>query len=229
VYFDAFGGGSPIHSNFVPNSKSGNVNLSYGVAVSYAINKKLQFRTGVHKVDYGYDTNEIAFSSSLNSSTNSLIDNISYVRTSRNLVVRSTAVKTETAEAFQDISANDPGLDGRMVQEFGYVEVPLELNYALVDKKVGVNVIGGFSSLFLVNNKVSLVSDELTTTVGLANNLNEVNFSTNIGFGINYKFTPKIQANVEPVFKYQLNTFSDTAGSFNPFSIGVYSGVSFKF
>jgi hypothetical protein len=85
------------------------------------------------------------------------------------------------------------------------------------------------SSLFLVNNDVLLNSGEQTTEMGEANNINSVNFSTNFGFGINYKFTPKLQFNLEPLFKYQLNTFSNSAGNFQPFSVGVYSGINFRF
>ncbi len=231
VYFDAVGEGSPIHSNFSQNSKSGNLNLSYGLMVSYDINKKLSVRSGVHRVDYGYDTNEISFSSSLQAPTSEIIDNITYSQTSRNLVVRSTRSVGDTNNSVTNAEFNtSPNLlDGRMVQQLGYVEVPLELNYALLDKKVGVNVIGGISSLFLVDNAVSLESDGLVTNLGKANNVNDVSFSTNIGLGINYRFSQKIQLNIEPVFKYQLNTFSETAGSFNPYTVGVYSGVQFRF
>ena len=35
VYFNAAGEGSPIHSIFVPNSKSGSITLSYGLSVAY--------------------------------------------------------------------------------------------------------------------------------------------------------------------------------------------------
>lgn len=111
-----------------------------------------------------------------------------------------------------------------MSQHLGYLEVPLELDYALIDRKFGLNLVGGFSSLFLLDNSVTLNSGDLTTEVGEANNINNVNFSTNVGFGVNYKFTPTIQLNVEPVFKYQLNTFSEVSGDFRPFTIGVYSG-----
>lgn len=231
VYFDAQGQGSPIHSNFASNTKSGNVNLSYGLQVSYGVSKKLSIRTGVHKVDFGYDTNDVVFSSSLQASTNDLIDNISYSQASRNLVVeskpRSDAAASDVTSS--EFNATSPALEGRMVQQMGYLEVPFELNYALVDKKLGINVIGGVSSLFLVDNSVSLESEGLVTEMGQANNLNDVNFSTNIGLGFNYEFSPKVQLNLEPVFKYQLNTFSDTAGLFRPYTIGVYSGVSFKF
>ncbi len=229
VYFSSIGEGSPIHSNFTSNSKSGDVNFSYGVSVSYNVNSKLSLRTGVHRVDYGYSTNDIAFSSSFEASTNNLIDNINYALRSRNLVVRSKANSSPNAEAVLDFAAENPSLDGRMVQQFGYLEVPLELNYALIDSKFGLSIIGGVSSLFLADNSVTLESGDLVMEMGEANNINSVNFSTNFGFGLNYKFTPKVQLNLEPVFKYQLNTFSETSGSFQPFSIGIYSGLNFKF
>ncbi|WP_396636162.1 outer membrane beta-barrel protein [Maribacter sp. R77961] len=232
VYFNAIGEGSSVHSIFVPNSKSGNINLSYGLSVAYEISPKLTVRSGVHKVDYGYDTNDVAFSSSLVASTNGQIDNIDYSATSKNLVVSSrkggSASAVVSNEAI-DVAAQNPERDGVMSQQLGYVEVPVELNYALVDNKFGVNLIGGISSLFLVDNSVALTSGSLTTEMGEANNVNDLNFSANVGLGVNYKFSPKVQLNLEPMFKYQLNTFSETDGTFNPYSLGIYSGLSFRF
>lgn len=230
VYFNAFGEGSPIHSSFASNAKSGNVNMSYGLSVAYDISKKLSLRSGIHRVDYGYDTNDISFSSSVLASTNEEIDNINYNLTARNLVVRSTAeAKDPQGMAASDVAAQDPSRSGRMVQQFGYLEIPMELNYALIDRKFGVDLSGGISSLFLIDNSVNLESNGSATSMGEANNINSVNFSTNIGFGLHYEVLPSLQLHVEPVFKYQLNTFSDTSGNFNPYSLGVYSGVNFRF
>ena len=230
VYFNSFGEGSPIHSNFVSNSKSGNVNLSYGVAVSYELTNKLSVRSGLHRVDYGYNTDDITFSSSLVASTSSQITNISYTSTSRNLVVESSSNPVPTEEfVANDIIAQSPSRSGRMVQEFGYLEVPMELNYSLMDRKLNIDLIGGISSLFLVNNSVTLESSGSSTEMGQANNLNDVNFSTNIGLGVNYELTDKMKVHLEPMFKYQLNTFSDTEGNFQPYSLGIYTGMSFKF
>ncbi len=230
VYFDAIGEGSPIHSNFAPNNKSGNLNLSYGLAVTYQISDRLAVRSGVHRVDYGYDTDDISFSSSPTESTNGEIANINYSQASRSIVVQSNAKEEapNNSETF-DVLAPSAELDGRMVQQMGYVEVPVELSYSLVNRKFGVNLIGGFSSLFLVDNAVSLESQGLITEMGEANNVNNVNFSANAGIGLDYKFSPKIRLSLEPVFKYQLNTFSDTSGNFRPYTIGVYSGVNFRF
>lgn len=237
VYFNAIGEGSPVHSIFVKNSKSGDVSLSYGLSVAYEVSKKLSVRSGIHKVDFGYNTNDVEFSSSVEASVNGQIDNVNYALTAKNLVVNSMS-NTQAVPKNQnssldvpasEVSATSAARDGFMEQQFGYLEVPVELNYALIDNRFGVNLIGGVSSLFLVNNSVSLTSGALTTEMGEANNVNAVNFSTNVGFGVNYKFTSKLKLNIEPVFKYQLNTFSNTEGSFQPFSIGVYSGLSFQF
>ncbi|MDE3742261.1 outer membrane beta-barrel protein [Maribacter polysaccharolyticus] len=231
IYFDAIGSGSPVHMIFVPNSKTGDINLSYGIAVAYEISKKLSLKSGVNKVEYGYNTNDIAFSSSLEGFGNGQIENIEYSSASQNIEVVSTVgnLLPPTGKTAYDATARDPSLSGAMAQQFGYLEIPLELNYALIDRKFGVNIIGGVSSLFLIDNSVSLSSGDLTTEMGKANNLNSVNFSTNFGFGFHYKMSSKIQLRVDPIFKYQLNTFSNTAGEFRPFSVGIYSGLNYRF
>ena len=230
VYYSASGNGSPIHSDFSTNSKSGNLNLSYGLTVGYEIGKKLKLRSGVHKVNYGYDTNDVVFSSTLRASTNDQFANIDYSQNSQTIVVQSKRTADSQNALSKEVALNSaPVLDGKMVQQLGYIEVPLELNYALLDKKFGVDLIGGVSSLFLIDNSVLLESDNLVTEMGEANNVNSLNFSANVGMGLNYEFAPKLQLNIEPVLKYQLNTFSKTAGDFRPYSIGVYSGIIFKF
>ena len=231
VYFNAAGDGSPVSSDFASNSKSGTVNLSYGLTVAYDVGKKLKIRSGVHRVNYGYNTDNVVFSSVLRAASTDKLANIDYNSNASTIVVESKDSPKNTA-AFnsKEIALADaPSLDGRMVQQLGYIEIPLEVNYAVLDKKFGVELIGGVSSLFLVDNAVLLESNELITEMGEANNINSLNFSANLGMGLNYRFSPKIRVNIEPVFKYQLNTFSNVSGSFQPYSIGVYSGFSFRF
>lgn len=233
VYFNAIGSGSPVNSIFVPNSKSGNINFSYGVSVAYEVSKKVTLRSGIHKVDYGYDTEDVSFSSSLNAiSSNGQLASIDYAPTSNTLIISSKKVasdKFSTENSAADVSAKSAAREGFMSQQLGYLELPVEVNYAVLDKKFGINLIGGVSSLFLIDNAVSLTAGELTTEIGEANNINALNFSANMGLGLNYKFSPQVRLNLEPIFKYQLNTFSEIDGTFRPYSIGVYSGLSFKF
>ncbi|WP_291868101.1 hypothetical protein [Maribacter sp.] len=234
VYFNALGDGSPVGEMFVSNSKSGDTNLSYGLSIAYEVSNKLSIRSGINKVDYAYSTHNVRFSSNFNGQTNKQLSTINYDTNSINLELLSTDAEASPSfskkdNVANDVSAKNPTREGIMSQQFDYLEVPLELKYQLVDSKFGIDIIGGVSSLFLLDNSVFLSSGTITTTLGEANNMNNVNFSTNIGIGLNYKFTPKIKINVEPMFKYQLNTFSNTEGTFEPYSIGVYSGLTFRF
>ncbi len=230
VYFNAIGEGSPIDPGFSPNSKSGSTNMSYGVSIAYTVTKKLSVRSGIHKAEYGYNTNNVGFSPTLAASTSGRLQNVDYTGGPGNLEASSPNLNLDASENLApEFSTLNSARDGTIAQSFGYLEVPLELDYALIDRRFGVNLVGGISSLFLIDNSVILNSGELTTEIGEARNLNDLNFSTNIGFGVNYKFTPKVQLNIEPVFKYQLNTFSNISGDFRPFTIGVYSGLNFRF
>ena len=130
---------------------------------------------------------------------------------------------TETSTIFQK------QIEGDLSQRMTYIEVPVELKYAVLDKKLGINVIGGVSTLLLTENSIIFDSPEILTELGEATNVNDVSFSTNIGIGIDYKFSDQLEFNLEPMLKYQLNTFSGNTGNFNPYSVGVYTGVSFRF
>ena len=232
VYYNSFGNGSPIAPSFMENSKSGTVNLSYGLTVAYAVTDRLSLRSGIHKVDFGYNTNQVSFTSTVAVRPSSLIRTISYSENSKNVVVHSslsTAGAVRPEGAALDVTAPSPQREGRMLQQFGYLEVPFELQYNLFDRQWGLNLIGGLSSLFLIDNSVSLDSGGTSTEIGEASNMNALNFSTNLGMGVYYRLTPRWQLQLQPMVKLHLNTFNDTAGSFRPYTVGVYSGMSFRF
>ena len=232
VYYNTIGEGSPIHSNFAANDKSGEINMSYGMNLAYSVNKRLKIRTGVHRVDLGYSTDDIVFSSSLSASTNEMIENIDYGANAVNLVVSSSATVNgdlSAIDGFSDIVAQSPNQSGQMRQQLRYLEFPLEMQYRFIDKKFSLDVIGGVSSLVLIDNEVSLSAEGRVTTMGEANNVNPLNFSTNLGLGLGYQLGDQWSLSVEPLFKYQLNTFEGEAGNFQPYSFGVYSGVNFRF
>ena len=107
--------------------------------------------------------------------------------------------------------------------------MPLEVTYKVLDKKFGIDFIGGMSTMILNRNEIYLQSSELNVKIGEANNLNNVHFSGNIGLGFKYDIFRRLEARIEPVFKYQINTFNNDAGNFKPYVFGVYSGINFTF
>jgi len=229
VYYNGLGGGSAIDPNFSDNTTSTEVSLAYGVNFAYAINERLKVRTGVGKVTHNFNTNEISFGAT---ATPVALRNISQSALNGLFVE---IVDTELLERQQLARSNDllsfdaaQFFEGSINQTLGYIEVPVELEYALIDKKFGVSLIGGASTLFLDENVIAVETRGNINDIGEASNVNSVSFSTNIGLGINYKLTKSLQINLEPTFKYQINTFSDS-NNFNPYYLGLYSGFSFKF
>lgn len=227
IYFSSASKGSPIDQQFADNGKSYEKNMSYGLGVNYAINKKWSIRGGVNKLTLGYNTNNIVYYAGLsNLSASGEALSPSTIRENRNAII---IVEDNTAAntvSFDDVPGKKAG---HLNQTMGYVEVPIELSYKILDDKFGISLIGGMSTLFLNENSLSVVSPGMSTSIGEASNLNDVSFTSNIGIGFKYKFWKSFEANVEPKLKYQINTFSENAGGFKPYFIGLYSGISFNF
>ena len=120
-------------------------------------------------------------------------------------------------------------LNAAISQRMSYYEIPLELEYKLLDKRFGLHLIGGLSTFVLNDNQVVSELNGSNVKIGEANNINPVSFSTNIGIGLNFRFSDAVIFNVEPTFKYQLNTFNNTSGDFNPYIIGLYTGLNYRF
>ena len=228
VYYNSFGG-SGIAAEFADNKKSGDVNFSYGVQVSYAINDRLTVRSGVNKVDLGYRTEQVNFAPSIQGQSISSID---YNQNSQLIQVADAnkSLASSAAEFASNASVAGTSINNALRQELGYIEVPFEAEYALLNRKFGIQVIGGFSTLFLNDNSISLEeNNNLVSRIGSSNSLNNTSFSTNVGLGLDYKFTPHIQFNLEPMFKYQLNAYTKSVSDFRPYYLGLYTGLSIRF
>src|SRR5690554_80599 len=214
--------GSSLSDSFIENPKENVTTLSYGMAFSYAFNKKFNIRTGLNRVSVGYNTNNVEIYATTNiKDVLSHAVNINFNKTSENIVVR----PENTFTTQNDFSPST----GKINQQIGFIEVPVELSYKILDSRFGIELIGGMSTLFLNENEISVISQGMSIVLGEADNLNDVHFSTNLGVGFRYQIFQSFEASLEPMFKYQLGTFSKNDGNFKPYILGLYTGLSFKF
>lgn len=227
VYFNSFSEGSPLDAQFTSNDKSYNTSVSYGVGLGYNLSSKWTIRSGINKFDMSYSTQDVYFSPVLKTEVNNYSMNT--LQVSRNSNSEYMLFYNKTEDTFGDVENFSSDEKGNLNQEISYYEVPLELTFKVLDKKFGVNLIGGMSTLILQRNTVVLESSGLQMQIGEANNLNKLNFSGNIGVGFRYSFWKSFNANFEPVLKYQFNTFNDNAGNFKPYIVGLYTGLSYSF
>lgn len=225
VFYRNLGSGSELSSQLGSNNSVSEVTVSYGVKVAYEISKKIKIRTGISKINVSNTIQDISYSASGLAATG--LENINPAGDS--FMIRSSSPSNSYAtESTMNALVAPLFTPGEINQNFGFIEVPLELEYALIDKKFGLNLIGGASTLFLDENRVDLVSGTTNTRLGEANNINSTSFSTNIGLGMDYDLTDKFSLSVEPIFKYQLNTFNNVQ-NVQPVNFGIYSGLTIKF
>lgn len=215
IYINSLGDGSGVDSQFSNNSSSGNSSYSYGVKFAYELSNKFTLQSGVNLINLGFTTNNVYVNS-----TASVIgfSNIS----AEPMLSRNPSTATTKSNS---IDANKASLN----QVFGYVEIPVELKYNVTEGKFGVNLVGGFSTLLLNRDEVFIETNDFSQSLGSSNNLRSINFSGNIGVDIDYLIHKNLYINVSPMFKMQTNTFSKNSGSLQPYYLGVYTGLNYKF
>ena len=223
VFYNTLQNGSPVSDNLSQSSTTSDDALSIGVKVNYQISNKFFIQSGINKVELAYNTNDV------NASISRTKNAYSNINTDKSGVILSPVVNNQNIILPAANDLNKSNISGDLNQSIEYFEFPLEMKYNLYDKKLGLNLVGGFSTLILTKNSVSIVSQNSVTDLGQANNLNDFNFSGNLGVDLDYKISKSWYLNVAPMFKYQFNTYSNNSGNFRPYYFGVYSGLNYKF
>ena len=206
---------SPIDSN-LSMSTEGDETYSYGVQVSYKLNSKWSFQSGIHLQEIGFQNNNLIVGSSIENSSNINFDS------GNSFVIAD-------VENSNEIGTNVSSLDGNISQRYGYIEIPIEIKYNIIENSfLRTEIIAGFSSLFLNENEINLNSSTISES-GEATNLNSFNFSGNVGLNFIYKIDKKWSFNLSPMLKNQLNTFDKNSNGFKPYFFGIYSGINISF
>jgi hypothetical protein len=233
VFMNSFNGGNAINEE-LKGKTSSNTDVSYGVNVAYAISRKVKIRVGVNQVALGYNTQDVILSTTSSSfrdqsfRSDNLVPEISIGNVS---LINGDSRTTPQNQASLDspISSSKFSSTGRLSHELGFLEIPLEIEYALLNSKLGIHILGGGSTFLLNNNEVFFEEGEVSSNIGEAGNLNDFSFSANFGIGFDYSISDKISLNLEPKFMYQINTFKSNTTDFQPYFFGVYSGIKLKF
>lgn len=214
-------GGSPIAAQFNDNINTFNTNISYGINAGYSLGNKLKLRSGLHYVNLNNRTDNIIFEES--SASSQSIANIKLNENASDIVLLSGNSDYQTSEPTQVYQS------GSILQKTSFLEVPLELSYALYSKKITINAVTGFSAYILDKNKVYLSTSSGDTEIGKLNNINRIHYSGNLGFNFQYLLGKNYNFFIEPVVKYQFNTYESETTDSKPYFIGIYTGFVYSF
>lgn len=135
------------------------------------------------------------------------------------------------ADVFDPVKSDLPFAGTDLMQNFGYLEMPLFVRYKLVDRKLDINVLGGVSYSFLVTNSVhasSFSGEKLY--VGHTEGMSPFNISSSMGMGFEYNTSGNISFSIEPIVRYYISPIGTQIGSsIHQWAAGVYTGFRYKF
>lgn len=219
---------APIYSNSFASEKAGllnngnilpNLSYAYGVKFAYQLSKKFSLQSGINIVNIGYSANDIYVA------TNVSAVNFSHLSNNRFKSLPELMASTEPM-ASASSQLNEKGI---LNQIFGYVEIPLELKYNLINGKIGMNIVGGFSTFLLNKNEAFIQTNSFSQSLGEMKDIRSVNFSGNIGVDVDYLINKNLYINVSPMLKMQTGTFINDSHGFYPYYLGIYTGINYKF
>lgn len=231
------------------NMEDGVLAYAGGINVNMKPTKRLSIQSGIYYSKAGQRNNnaQINYSQSKNGYSDGYAADLDYtvhyansvgtIESSNNNVIAApitenielVATNPEDPRPSHAISYNQVGTyDISLQQNFEYLEIPFIIRYKLIDRKLDFQILGGLSTNLMIGNKVYLVDNnqyyEWSETSG-----NTVNYSSSLGFGIEFPFTNKLFFNLEPVFKYYLSPIRNEYVTSHPYTIGVMTGVSYSF
>jgi hypothetical protein len=122
------------------------------------------------------------------------------------------------------------GSEQNLKQEFSYIEIPVQVGYKLIDRKINLALTGGISTNILSGNSAGLYENGQKVNSGQTSNLREITYSGSVGMEIGYDLGNRITLTVEPRIKHFLNSLSsNSAIDYKPYLIDIITGVTYSF
>lgn len=206
TYYGSFTKDSPLDSRLDSLSKKSEMKFSYGAGLTYDLSKKISFRIGYSKVNLSYVTQNAAINTA----------NYSGIRYNSN-ISNATIYGASNGAEKMDITQN-----------ISYTEIPLEVKYKFLDKKIGLKSSLGFSYLLLNENKISIETENgFRQDIGETKNLAKTSLSVNLGLEIDYPLFKNTKIFAQPMLNYQIKAFANS--NYTPYYFGIHTGIRYSF
>ncbi len=236
--------GNPMMMSYLNSSENGIISFAGNFSFFYEGSKRFSVQSGIGYYRMGQEVNDVVAFRMIKSGDLALLESKGndfivasegkpgYSGTPVFVANRKGASGNEQVDFLLTRLGSDlyEPVDVQLKQELEFVEIPLLLRYKIVDRTVGLNFIGGVGTSFLVKGQTSVISDQGTTVIGDMYDLQKTNFNGTLGLGLSYKVSAALRLRLEPTLKYYLNpVYQSLEISTHPYSIGLYTGMSFYF
>ncbi len=242
TYYSMFNEGNSATQSLL-STEAAAMSYTGGLSFAFNVNKRVSLQMGLYYSSLNHEINGVNVYSgfkALNMVKGS--DNFSVLTANGTIASGNSDIFLTNGRSGERVSSMfnsdvfDPSKSGlnyvssSVYQNFNYLEVPFMVRYKVIDKTLGMNVIGGLSYNQLLNNSAYAVADGNRYYIGNTEGLYPVIFSSSLGVGMEYSLSKKLSINLEPTFRYYFTSFSGESGtSLHPYTFGVFSGVSYKF
>ena len=203
--------------NTAVNTTSQN-DFVYTLKVGYAITDRLVVKSGIGKNVLGQEINSIKYSGAGNSLA---------VGDFQNIVNNPNILFLVSEESFNDISSFEEFTDeGVLLQQFDYVQVPLEFSYNLLKaQKFDLSLGLGGNVNFLTNNRAFLDDEKIGENLGA----NTTIFGATMNSNISYSLAKKTILFLEPSYNYFEKPINNNNQTFENTQLRVLFGLRYKF
>ncbi|MEP0262812.1 hypothetical protein [Dokdonia sp.] len=216
--------GSSIDDRLVNNPRDAIGTIGYGIRADYKLSERSSVRFGIGLAPLQYRTSD--FQVLITGDNNINIFQLSGINPQNLGQGQGGGIET-SPQALSFFNMNDVV---SIEQDISYIEVPIDYQYRLLNKRVSVSFNTGLSLFVLTNNEVFATAESgQSIFIGRETSLKDLSLAFNLGLGTHYNFSKKWRFDIEPAFKYQLNPYSDNIGNFKPYYFGLQFGMSYKF
>ncbi len=225
MYFSSFEQtGASLNYSAAANAAQGQVSTSYGVQLAYELTDRMTIQTGVNKVDYMYRIRELYVSPEAYAEDQSLISMNDVINTHQIPYAMSYNIHQSYQETGESIES------GSVVQVFGYYEIPVALKYNLIKaRNYGVQIVGGTSALLKSDEAMYYQKDMVSKKIEGESSVNNLSITGNAGLEFHYRISRNTNISISPQFKIYTGKLKKDIQNFTPYTLGVYSGLNYRF
>jgi hypothetical protein len=211
------------------NTVASKQSSGYGVKTNYKLNKKWGVSSGFKINELGQKIAGVSYYEQESYSGivtgKMLVANDSYQASSSKSSYGLVSISNNEGYLFASNSDSNNGLEkGNVTQNLKYFEMPLEVSYALLNKKktnISMNT-GGFVGM-LISNDLLLNGN----SIGENKNVNQYVYGTLLSSTLQYEFYKKTKFFIEPGMNYYINPLENQA--FNQFQWMFNVGLNVSF
>ncbi len=231
--YRSLGGGSfqtpdeEVDQSYFNDIESGLSTVGGGISLAYNFSERLSIGSGLYLSRIGQENDDVIAYDSPGSGYMYRLGT-----SSGTVSINPAKFEQVMIRQLDDSKDSVPGdylVNGTFVQNLDYIDVPLVLNYKVLNKRFSVNLSGGLSPGLLVNNRSYFDVDGQKIQTGITENIKPMIFNSVIGIGMAYDISKKVSVNLSPTFKYSLSPVNKgSALKYHPYSISLFTGIAYK-